>query len=265
MQGDTTFRRPVSNDEAYVTIGFWGFARLCIRKGWSESWTRADAITGIVGAAAGVIIHFVPRLEAVVSRSLWAIPIIALVCVLVFRLVMSPYWVYRKHKSVLVDHITRAEQNITRLECRLEPRLCIPAIVYEQPLDDGAVTYYFDVINESDGSTVEEVEVKVTAIEPPAVKWLPIPLQIKHDNRPQKTKEFNLNPKDKKQIDLVNGRRGAAFFHIVDVITDVGWWTMVSNRDSTLIVTATGRNTTPAVAKFHVWRDDTGYLRCEAA
>ena len=120
-----------------------------------------------------------------------------------------------------------------------------------------------ETLNESGGSTVDEVEVKITAIEPPADRWLPIPLQIKHDNRPLKTKGFNLNPKDTKQIDLVTGRSGAAFFHITDIITDnSATWTKVLSADSILTVTASGRDTPSASVKFHVWRDETGYLRC---
>jgi hypothetical protein len=252
------------NKEADSNIGFWRFVWLCLRKVGSESWTKADTIASAAGAMVGVIIHVVPKLEPVLTKSLWAIPVVAFLCVLGFRLVMSPYWVYTQERDILTKRISTAEHQIASLQQRLTPKLYMPPIVHEQPLGDGAATYYFDVENHSEGETVENVEVKLTSIDPPAIKWLPIPLQIKHDNRPQKTREFNLNPKDKKQIDLVNGGKNSGLFRIVDVVTDIGAWTGIRDGSYSLTVTASGRDTPSVTAVFQVWRDETGYLRCKA-
>ena len=166
--------------------------------------------------------------------------------------------------AVLLEGAHAAIQKRNTALAGIAPKLKIMRHVHEQPLANRAVTYYIDVVNESIGTTVMGVEVKVTAIKPPAVKWI-IPLHIKHDNRPEKRTEFDLNPQDTRQIDLVYGGFGLPTFQIVDVISDSSaTWTNLPSGRYTLTVTASGRDVPKAEAKFDVWRDDTGYLRCEA-
>jgi len=153
----------VSGDKDVLKqIGFGRFSWLCLHEALCESWTKADTITSICGALAGAIIRFVPKLEAIVTKSLWAVPIVP--------------------------------------------------IVYSQPLANGAMTYYIDVVNESE-TTVTEVKVNVRGIDPPprVAKWL-IPLHIKGDNKEPCDRECNINPGDKVQIDLVNAPRNAELF-----------------------------------------------------
>lgn len=83
---------------AIPRTGFWYFVGLCLSEAAKGTWGRADAITSIVGAVIGALLHYVPRWEQVVTHSLWAIPFLSLAAVSLFRLVMSPYWVYRHAK-----------------------------------------------------------------------------------------------------------------------------------------------------------------------
>jgi len=55
----------------------------------------ADYIAGACSVLAACAVHFVPRWEYSVTHSLWATPVIALTAVSLFRIGMSPYWVYK--------------------------------------------------------------------------------------------------------------------------------------------------------------------------
>ncbi len=98
---------------------------------------------------------------------------------------------------------------------RQERRLTILPEVHEQPLGIGRTTYFIDVFNESDVTTIFGVMVTVSDMSPKLVRWS-IPLHLKHDN-PGHKREFVLNPRGKQEIDLVTGA-GRACFQIVDVI-----------------------------------------------
>ena len=102
---------------------------------------------------------------------------------------------------VLLDEERRKKEEmlgseIVDLTGKLRRKLNIPKISHEQPVANGGMTHYIDVINESDRSTVTEVKVKLMDMEPPprVAKWLPIPLHIKHDNKQIADREFNMNP-----------------------------------------------------------------------
>ncbi len=71
------------------------FVRRCVAKTWQTTWEKADTFTTGVGIVAGLVIHYVPKLQASVDRLLWQVPLIALGAVSFYRLLMSPYWVYR--------------------------------------------------------------------------------------------------------------------------------------------------------------------------
>jgi hypothetical protein len=176
------------------------------------------------------------------------------------------YWSWLRICAVVSFIVAwfQEHQIVRGLEEKLRTRLVIPKKLYEQPYKDGSVSYYFDVVNGSEAATTTGVEVKLVEINPPVpgLAWFPIPLQVKHDVRTPRMRTFDLNPQDKKQIDLVFGPAGTSGIHITDVITDSTTWTGIPNGKYTLTVEATGKDTPPARARFDVWRDETGYLRC---
>jgi hypothetical protein len=251
---------------------FWRFVGLCIQDAWDESLSKADAITSAGGAAIGIVLHFMPSWEARVTPSLWAIPVVAAVGVLVARLAMSPYRVYRAHKDSLLEELQNKESRIRELSEKLEPRLKLLPVVHEQPIGF-RTTYFIDVVNASKGRTVFGVKVEVVDINPKFDGWN-IPLHIKHDNPTTQghKKEFSLNPGDTQSIDLVTGG-GREFFQIVDVIGDADGgrnWTKVFWKDvpsgvCTLLVRATGNDSPDTEARFYVTVDNNFKLRCESS
>lgn len=178
------------------------------------------------------------------------------------------YWAWFRICAVLSLIVLWVQEHwrVTRLERRLSPRLRLLPIVYDQPWTDtrgNCVSYYLDVVNESDGSTVEGVEVKLTALDPPVIRWLPVPLHIKHDNTVPYQREFSLNPLDKKQIDLVSSVQGSQNISIVHTIGQ-GPLVSVPSGKYRMTVTATGKDVRPSTHVFEIWVDGTGYLQCRA-
>jgi hypothetical protein len=153
----------------------------------------------------------------------------------------------------------------TTLEERLRPKLTIPKRIHKQPWTDvrgKCVSYYIDVVNESQGTTIDGIEVCLTDIDPPEIEWLPVPLHIKHDNSEPHKKEFSLNPLGKKQIDVLSSVQGAGDIRIESTIGGTGV-TVPAGR-YTMTIMATGRDVKPTEAMFDVWVDHTGYLRAKA-
>ena len=261
---------PQTGGYEFKKVGFERFVWLCFRDLFSESWSRADTITSLVGALAGVVIHFVPSVEASVTKSLWIIPLIAFAAISAFRLLMSPFWVYKEHKDSLLEELEKSEGKLLTLSGRLERKLSILPEVHEQPLGIGRTTYFIDVFNESEATTIFGVMVTVSDMSPKLVKWS-IPLHLKHDN-PGHKREFVLNPRGKQEIDLVTGA-GQQLFQIVDVIGDAdggrNWtrvfWKDVPSRISTLTVQVTGNDTVSSERQFYVWFDEAFKLRCSSS
>lgn len=156
-------------------------------------------------------------------------------------------------------------RNANALELRLAPKLCIPKRIHKQPWTDTrgkCVSYYIDVINESEAATVEGIEISLTEINPPEIDWLPVPLHIKHDNTEPHKKEFSLNPLGKRQIDVISSVQGAPDIRIESPIGGTGV-TVPAGR-YTMTITASGRDVKPTETMFDVWVDHTGYLQAKA-
>jgi hypothetical protein len=77
-------------------ISLRAFLWLCIKKAWDSAWDKADAVTTGIGIAIGIIVHYVPRWEAAMNGLYWEIPVAALASISVYRLAMSPFWLYRE-------------------------------------------------------------------------------------------------------------------------------------------------------------------------
>ena len=73
------------------------------------------------------------------------------------------------------------------------------------------VLYYLEILNESEGKTVDNVNVSLVRVAPAieSLSWLPVSLHIKHDNAKPHRTSFSLNPNEHKQIDLVSAPESA--------------------------------------------------------
>ena len=189
-----------------------------------------------------------------------------------WRAITAPWRVYqsqeREHEleaQKATDEAAVLAGEISRLKDRLAPKLHILPSVSTQPWQDqrgNCVSYYIDVENQSEGTTINGVKVKLTKLDPDPLKWLPLPLHIKHDNQAPYKTECDLNPLEKIQIDLISSVQKSGVIDIVHIIGNVQV-NLPANKYR-LTVTASGKDTLPATATFDAWVDHTGYLRCEA-
>lgn len=77
-------------------ITFRAFLSLWVKEAWKTSWEKSDTATVIAGIVIGVIVHYIPRWERAMTSIFWEIPIAALVSVVMMRLLLSPFLVYRQ-------------------------------------------------------------------------------------------------------------------------------------------------------------------------
>src|SRR5208282_2623545 len=106
-------------------IKFWQFVGLCLEKTWERSWEKADTAATIAGIAIGILLHFVPGWEQAVNRIVWEIPLAALGSLLIVRLFLSPFLVYRKRDKEAIQ----AESQVailTQPEGSLKPPAVFP-------------------------------------------------------------------------------------------------------------------------------------------
>jgi hypothetical protein len=201
------------------------------------------------------------------------LPIVAVLAIhIAWRLGSAPWRVHQDQEAAYALAVEKAANDavllrneIAVLKDRLSPKLHISPLANIQPWPDArgnCVSYYIDVENRSEGTTINGVKVKLTGLSPDHLKWLPLPLHIKHDNDPPYKTEFDLNPLEKMQIDLVSSVQGSPVIDIVHIIGR-GAQVNIPAGKYTLTVTANGHNVLPATANFDVWVDHTGYLRCQ--
>lgn len=128
--------------------------------------------------------------------------------------------------------------------------------------------YYIEVLNKSEGITLEGVSIQLSGLSPPAPMWdfLPIPLHVQHDN-PEKpenqARSFDLNPGELKNIDFVSAFEGDNRFSVVHVVAGVNCEVPFDTDGTRLQVRATAKNVPAVLAEFKVRRDEAGILQCE--
>lgn len=170
-------------------------------------------------------------------------------------LFMAGYYVWR------ADHI------------RLEPNLHITQAVQDEwtvgevpEAQRRAILWYFDVRNTSEGSTVVGINVQLNQIEPAVddLDWLPVHLQIKHDN-PARAEDhllaFDLNPGGIKNVDFISAFVGDNYFEIRHILP-ARINRRVNNGRYRIQVMVTARNFAPLYKWFDVWTDEGGVLQC---
>ena len=130
-----------------------------------------------------------------------------------------------------------------------------------------ANAYEIEIINRSEGETVEGVSVQLSEVFPqmPAWEFLPIPLHLRHDDpkNPQDQKrEFTLNPQETRKIDFISALEGDTKFDVIHVQHGVHH-SVPYTGNNRLKVRITARNMPASDVWFKVWRDDAGRLQCE--
>jgi len=142
------------------------------------------------------------------------------------------------------------------------PKLKVPArAIYQGDFLPGE-GFYFDIVNESLGTSVEDIRVSLTHIKPEQMLWLPVDLHTKHD----RVGRFSLNPGEKKQVDLVASNRNdpqKTIFIWGSSLRD-GIQVTIPAGKYQLTITVTAKNTAPTSAMFETWIGEDGHLKCIA-
>jgi hypothetical protein len=153
----------------------------------------------------------------------------------------------------------------------LAPRLKIQSLTrreWPDPNGRPGAEYYFEVFNMGGGGSIEDVNVELVRMDPDPIRYLPVHLHIKHDNKPPNSTEFvyatafSLHPNGGRQIDLVTGpTAGSPHSMIIPHIVRDALTAIPRNRYR-LVVRATARNTPATEVTFETWIDDQGALCC---
>jgi hypothetical protein len=124
------------------------------------------------------------------------------------------------------------------------------------------IAYYLEIVSTSEASTIRDVQVQLTGIDPPVqnLDWLPVLLFHKHDHAPH-AERFDLHPGAVKHIDLVSASRGDDHFEVRHIVDGVNRNVPI-NGHHCLTVTITASDTPKLSASFDVFMDSTGVLQC---
>ena len=101
-----------------ISVG--SFTRLCLKETFKTTLEKTDAITGVVGLAGGAIAYCIPSWETWLTHGLLIVPLAALATVTLFRLIASPFLVYRRRDleaRILADRleVEDDEENIQEI------------------------------------------------------------------------------------------------------------------------------------------------------
>jgi len=182
----------------------------------------------------------------------------ALVVVFVAALFVAGYYAWH------ADHL--------RLETKIEiPRVCPREWTIAQGNANAghrAKAYYIELVNRSEGVTIEGVSVQLSGMSPEAPNWdfLPIPLHLQHDNptKPEdQIRSFSLNPGEPRNIDFVSALEGDNRFSVVHVVAGVNHHIPFDTKGNRLQVRIAAKNTPPLLIWLRVWRDEAGFIECE--
>jgi len=159
-----------------------------------------------------------------------------------------------------------------RLAAKLEiPRMRTQEWIVQQGSANAghfAKAYYFEVLNISEGITLENVTVQLKSMIPGVsnLNWLPVPLRLKHDNPTDArnyARSFNLNPREFKNVDFVSALEGNTVFTIEHVVVGANHIVPFDTDGHRLEVMVTAKDTPALLLWFKVWRDEFGLIQCE--
>ena len=152
-------------------------------------------------------------------------------------------------------------QSPARIEIRNLTRRVWPA---ERHGFTGA-EYYVDIRNDGDTESLESVRVELVDLVPDAIGFLPVPLHIKHED--YESREFSVNPKSIRQIDILTGPVNDPLSQKEMIIPHtVKREIFPLPRDKyRMTIRASAGNAPPVEAIFDAWIDKDGELRCVRA
>jgi hypothetical protein len=134
--------------------------------------------------------------------------------------------------------------------------------LWRQPQGVGAECY-IKIINDSEGASLESVRVELIHMEPEAIKFLPVPLHIKHED--YEAREFSIHPLAFRQVDLVTGPTKSTTSptqtNLVIPHTVKNHVEALPGTEYRLTVKASAKNVSPVEAVFKVSIED-GELQC---
>ena len=126
------------------------------------------------------------------------------------------------------------------------------------------VLYFFEIVNTSEAKSIQGVNVQLAGIQPSTeeMNFLPIHLRQKHDwQSPQALKTFDLNPGERKQIDLISGIVDGDWFEIQHIVPAVRN-KITSKILHKLNVVISGIDMPANSVWFNVWAEN-GEIKCK--
>jgi hypothetical protein len=171
-------------------------------------------------------------------------------------LFLAGYYVWR------ADHV--------RLQAAFAITQVLPQMWTEPGTGRHAMSYYFEVTNRSETTSIQEVKVKLIEIEPTIenIEWLPVDLRHRHDQSFDGEKTFNLNPGERKLIDFVSALDCISAldknsrFIVWHTVTGVNR-EVVGRERRRLRVSITGKDVAALLVWFDVYFDLEGCFVCE--
>jgi hypothetical protein len=162
----------------------------------------------------------------------------------------------------------REHETRMRAEDRLEPKAVIRNLACRVwPIGQAGISvtgkeYYFEVFNSSGADALEGVRVEVAALEPDVIGFPNPPLHIRNDD--YNTREFRINPRHVRQVDLITGPVNAPYSQACMVIphTVKSHLVRMENGKYEITVRVSCNNSPLVTATFIAMVDKKGELQC---
>jgi hypothetical protein len=123
-------------EQSNVTLR--GFSWLCLKEAAHLSWDKSDYISGVAGFVLAAIAFFVPVWEERLTHSLLIVPLVAFAVVMIVRLFLSPFLVYRNRDI-------EARINEEQLSKQISDRDQTIRTLTEKPRRTAAEQHHYDI------------------------------------------------------------------------------------------------------------------------
>lgn len=218
----------------------------------AKSWGRA--ISGPILAGVGLILLILQQMitnseTATCAPKCGAWITLSIAAVMIF---VSQYDVWKE------EHAARLVA-----EDRLIPRLVIRDLARREWGSGSGVEFYFEIFNQSEAETIENVTADLIEMSPNVIEYLPVRLHIKHDET-YKADNFSVNAGVARHVDLVTGPTAKSKLGVAMVIPHIVNLerTPTPFGEYILTIVVSGSHTVAVRAQFRAWIDGNGELRC---